>query len=314
LSIAKGYIQDVIPDSPAQHANLSRGDKLISANGVSLIGMSDAQLMPYMHGPIGTSIDLVIERGGKRFACRVVRGEVTEQDRGLPTKIGTTTPSTVSSSSTTKLGANLAATAAKKKITSPLPISFKRRTADSEAVNESVLSALDSIPRALVDDVAGAGVKILITPTIPDAFNNSSGDRPRGYIHGGGYDNCPALYSHREHTIYIAERTSRGNAPPSRNGAIAPTLLHEFGHALDHVRNISSSPEFAATYKTDCDKLSNSQRTRYYYFTQTEDAGPSELFAELFAAGVSNKAGQSIRSSNMPSAFPQSFAIIQRLL
>jgi hypothetical protein len=319
LTLDKGVVQNVLADSPAQHMSIAKGDRLISANGISLLGLDDKKISAYMHGYIGTIIELVIERGGKRFACKITRGEALEQQGGLPTKIVAATPSSPpqtirtskESSAATKSSSDTVPTT---NASIALPITFKHHTRESDAVRTDVLAALAVIPKPLVSDVAAAGVKIAITPTIPEALNNSGTDRPRGYIHGGGYDNCRALYSARENTIFIAERASRGNAPPQRNVWIASSILHEFGHALDHTRKISSSEDFAAAYKADCDKLTNTLHTRYYYFTQTEEAGPSELFAELFAHALSGKGRIAINDANMPAAFPRSFAIVQKLI
>jgi carboxyl-terminal processing protease len=70
------YAQYVIPDSPAAKAGLQTGDALISADGHSLIGTSIAGVQQRVLGPKGTTVNLEIERNGKRMTFSIVRGEV----------------------------------------------------------------------------------------------------------------------------------------------------------------------------------------------------------------------------------------------
>ena len=55
-------IGQVLPDTPAERAGLMVGDRLISANGISLIGLDLDTATGHIKGPVGTTVNLVIDR------------------------------------------------------------------------------------------------------------------------------------------------------------------------------------------------------------------------------------------------------------
>ena len=64
-------------------------------------------------------------------------------------------------------------------------------------------------------------------------------------------------------------------------------LLHEMGHAYDSVKgHLSQSGEFDRCYKEDFSHITNTQRTRHSYYTQSDGAGASEIFAQLFSYAI----------------------------
>jgi carboxyl-terminal processing protease len=67
------YVEDVIPGSSAETAGVQPGDTLLSAEGVSLKGMSVAEIQMKLKGKEGTAITLGVTRDGKALSYLLVR-------------------------------------------------------------------------------------------------------------------------------------------------------------------------------------------------------------------------------------------------
>jgi hypothetical protein len=194
-------------------------------------------------------------------------------------------------------------------------IIIHRHTADTDDVYSQVTGALSLISRQIKEELFNFGIRIVIAPTIAEANPDSSQNKPRGYIHGGGMDNVPGMYMPWNKQIFVGERASWKNSPPQRNRWVQSTMLHETGHAFDDSHyHLSTAGDFKAAYDEDFQRLTNSQRTRLYYYCQEGDAGPSELFAELFALTESSAGGIDPRSPELVSAFPNSLKFVRTLL
>lgn len=204
-------------------------------------------------------------------------------------------------------------------------VTVRRTTADTGNARTGITMGLSRIPRALKDAVFGDGCKVLITPTILEHKPELATTKPRGYSHGGGYDNCPAMYMPTENEILVAEKWGWKNGPPRPGTAemYEECLGHEFGHAFDaflgkaaqggvrrHYYNLTESSWFADTYTRELNSP-NEQRRAADYYTQKGTAGPSELFAELFGSIFSVEATAEQR--RLAQFFPQTRAKIQQL-
>ncbi len=164
-------------------------------------------------------------------------------------------------------------------------ITVQRRTADTDTTLIQVCRALKSVPKEIVEDLKGGGITVLVTPTVLEAMPGSAMEKPRGYDHGGGYTNAGALF--HSPNIVIGERVSYLSSVPEPNRRVASGMLHEMGHAYDHVKgNLSQKGKFKECYQEDFSHITNTQRTRHSYYTQENGAGASELFAELFSYGI----------------------------
>jgi len=164
-------------------------------------------------------------------------------------------------------------------------ISTGRHTADTDRTLVQVMRAIKLVPKNIVDELKAGGISVLVTPTILEAMPGSAMDKPRGYDHGGGYTNCGALF--HSPRIFIGERVSYLSSVPYLNRNIASSMLHEMGHAYDSVKgHLSQSGEFDRCYKEDFSHITNTQRTRHSYYTQSDGAGASEIFAQLFSYAI----------------------------
>ncbi|MBP9808885.1 hypothetical protein KBF38_11345 [bacterium] len=164
-------------------------------------------------------------------------------------------------------------------------ITVLRHTADTDRALIQVCRALKLVPKQIVDDLKGGGITVLVTPTVLEAKPGSAMEKPRGYNNGGGYTNAGALFSHPR--IVIGERVSYLSGVAQPNNSVASAMLHEMGHAYDHVRGgLSHKGKFKDCYQQDFGHITNTQRTKHSYYTQEGDAGASELFAQLFSYDI----------------------------
>jgi hypothetical protein len=194
-------------------------------------------------------------------------------------------------------------------------IKTKRPTADTNAVLAQVAASLKTAPKKILEELKAFGITVLVTPGMLEADPDLATERPRGYVHGGGYTNCPAMYRGSNKTILIAERVSWLSGLPQPNRGVQSAMLHEMGHAFDHCRShISASAGFSMAYKKDLGKLTNTQKNAYPYFTQEDGAGESELFAELFSFAADKRLLRNGHNGGLAQSFPSSFAYIQRLI
>lgn len=69
-------VMAVRPNSPAEHAGVQAGDRLIEADGQSMRGWTMEEARNAMRGTPGTTLKLVVERGTSRIAFEIARGEI----------------------------------------------------------------------------------------------------------------------------------------------------------------------------------------------------------------------------------------------
>ncbi|MCA9952012.1 MAG: S41 family peptidase [Anaerolineales bacterium] len=86
-----GFLTVISPieGSPAEAAGLVPGDRILEADGISLLDLDVGEAAQIVRGPVGTSVLLVIERDGETFDLEVmrdiikiasVRGEILEDN------------------------------------------------------------------------------------------------------------------------------------------------------------------------------------------------------------------------------------------
>ncbi|MBS1956815.1 MAG: PDZ domain-containing protein [Cyanobacteria bacterium SZAS-4] len=296
-------VKEVLADSPAAKARILRGDLIVSVNNYPTSSLKGDAVVKAIRGVVGTAVSLVIRRGGKDYSCSLLRSEAV-QGSGVRPRFGVANEQkTVNANPAPALN-----TAIKPDKTDQEMISIFRKSASSEPAYNRVLQALHRIPETRRNELSKWGLTVVIAPTIVDAHPQFATEKPRGYLHGGTYQNCPGLFMPSTKTIYVAEKASLGNSPFQENVWIMGTVLHEFGHAVDHYEYRSSSSDFKKAYEEDSHRLTNELRNRFYYYTQADEAGPSELFAELFS-----EASGSGESEGLGNAFPHCLQYIKQM-
>lgn len=231
----------------------------------------------------------------------------TKAERSGSTKSGTAKSSSSSKEASREKKVSLSA-----EDKSMIDIFQKKNTGNTEFVYDEVASALSCLSTKTKKTLRTKGCRILIAPTILAARPDLRGVKPRGYLHGGGYDNCPGMFSPSTKTLYIPEKAAWRNSPPQLNKWAMKVSLHELGHAYDFcMSNQSESIGFREAVKKDHQKLTNTLRNKYWYYTQS-GSGESELFAELFS--VIHGPGVALNDENMLKVFPRATEYIKGLL
>ncbi len=66
-------VASVIPDTPAERAGLRVGDILVSADGISLIGLKSETILSMIRGETGTTVVVEVERNGVTMSFTMIR-------------------------------------------------------------------------------------------------------------------------------------------------------------------------------------------------------------------------------------------------
>jgi tetratricopeptide (TPR) repeat protein len=174
------------------------------------------------------------------------------------------------------------------------------RTAVRESSIAMVKQGLRSLPQLFVDQLRGAGYKVMIAPHLTDVLPKIAEDHPRGWAKLATWHNANGTVSYDHKWIVIGERfknifTGKEITDPQMDRTIA----HEFGHAYDFFLGNSTGPRtdidseqytqfshsqsFARAYQADAQRIKDKGvKEKLEYFLQPGDAGSEELFAQLF--------------------------------
>ena len=66
-------VAGVIPNSPAENIGLKAGDLIVSANGTEFSAVEPESQVSHLRGEAGTSVSLVVERGGEKLSFSTKR-------------------------------------------------------------------------------------------------------------------------------------------------------------------------------------------------------------------------------------------------
>ena len=307
IKVAANVIKEVFPGSPADKSGVKNGNTIFTIDGKSTYGWNTKQVAETLMGPVGTTVNICVGNQRQQHSLVLTRAKPGEE-----------LTDALFDESTKRIAAdnqNKFVKAQKIDDIDKELITIFRRTQDTTEIYAQVLAALHLIPRHIKQELFDGQCKIVITPTLLEAEPKLAYEKPRGYLHDADYRNVPGMYRRSERVLWIGERYSHGTSPPQINKMVLSTTLHELGHAYDHSQNfISQSNDFMQDYDIDLKKLADSDKTTYYYFVQPEAAGPSELFAELFALSISKKGGITERSASLKTIFPQSFEFVKKYL
>jgi membrane-associated protease RseP (regulator of RpoE activity) len=322
MKVKDNQIMQVLSGSAAEKARLAPGDKIVSIDGVATTGMDSDTVARRIRGIIGSPVKLVVERGGKQYSANVVRtvldapvsaAGVSGGARTSSNAAGSAAPALDRPSSSASQAKPVGDKSAKLSGDDP-PIEILRHTNDTDAIYQEMVTTILMMPRSIRSDLNSFGVKVMLTPTMLDALPDMATERPRGYSHGGTFVNCGGLYKGAAKTLYVTERVQIGNHVASPNIRLSHTVLHEFGHAYDHCKQITRSEDFLSSYQSDSGRLTNTLREHFYYYTQADEAGPSELFAQLFMCAVSPAGTVNTNDQNLTRTFPKCYELVKKIV
>lgn len=84
-----GRVFSTVSDAPAQRAGVQAGDLIIGVDGVSIQGKTNAEIAPLLRGPIGTSVDVTVQREASApFAVRIRRSKIVEESARYRRELG----------------------------------------------------------------------------------------------------------------------------------------------------------------------------------------------------------------------------------
>lgn len=134
----------------------------------------------------------------------------------------------------------------------------------------------EQIPSAILDALARANVKLAFTDKI---LNKNANDTIRG------------VYVSEWGAVYVPEKLTSGapNSNPER------AIRHEFGHAVDHMLNVSTTDKFLQAFRADLQGVNNRgvRRDLLEQFIPNQitplEKAAREAFAEAFA--IKTRAG-----------------------
>jgi hypothetical protein len=133
-------------------------------------------------------------------------------------------------------------------------ISVLRTTEDTERIYDDVMGALNLLPHKLKEQLAALGVKIVLTPTISEAFTATADPA----LAGNGYVSWKE-YSPTAKTLYIAEGPPDTDYGLPTYDDVATGLLYAFAY----LRKIDASGVFSAAIAADYERIPPELAVKY---------------------------------------------------
>ena len=148
---------------------------------------------------------------------------------------------------------------------------------------DAVVAQLEKMPLAELEQMERNGTKVVACRgSVTDHRTDLQGVQPRGWPPGKTWDDVPGAFVPDRNEVVIATRAaadgSREIPPTGSSHGSANLVLHEAGHAMDHVGGEVSENDaaFKAAYEAD-------QAAMPEYLRQPGEAGRSEAYAESHA-------------------------------
>lgn len=206
--------------------------------------------------------------------------------------------------------------AAKDELDDNALIEVVSHTSDTDQVYQAVLRAVDSIPESVKNTLVRNGVRWKIVSTLIDYDPLLAAKPARGWGDGRDFRYVAGTYSFRHKAVLIAEKALRTKDNVlSLKGHRLLTTLHETGHAFDWaMKHFSKTAEFRSAYNQDIAALNDEQRKKLQYYLQSNDAGPEETFAELFADVIVQQEHLPQERPSVIEFFPSCFSVVRNLL
>ncbi len=192
----------------------------------------------------------------------------------------------------------------------------ERSSASSEFRQEcSVI--LKTVPDNLRAILSEFGLMVQPTWDIFETLEFSDYHGPRGHGDRFTWPRVSGLCRNQGHVVVLCEYVvlnERRQKAENRQGVFNHELGHSFDAACDY---ISQKEEFLARVKQDTERIHQalppSLSSVLHYFLAEAPQGPSEIFAECFAACLGVCAVK-YWTEDMKSWFPKSYEMVERLV
>ncbi|MBU6455227.1 MAG: hypothetical protein KGS72_25885 [Cyanobacteria bacterium REEB67] len=178
----------------------------------------------------------------------------------------------------------------------------------------SIQAMIDAVPADILSVVRKFGMAVLPVADLYDVISWLP------YLGPGGtwekrtqWDTVSGVCLFDGHLSVVARnyREERGYYKAENRQGV---FNHELGHGFDAAfEYISQTREFLECVAADIEKLDRLNQRIYAYLLQSMPTGPSEIFAECFAAILGMCAVPSW-TKDMPVYFPESFGFVKRLV
>lgn len=148
---------------------------------------------------------------------------------------------------------------------------------------DAVVAELEKMPLAELQQMERNGTKVVACRgSVTDHRTDLHGVQPRGWPPGKTWDDVPGAFVPDRNEVVIATRAGangqREIPPTGSSHGSASLVLHEAGHAMDHVGGEVSQNDAAFRAAYDADQAAMPE-----YLRQPGEAGRSEAYAESHA-------------------------------
>lgn len=176
-----------------------------------------------------------------------------------------------------------------------------------------IYRAADKIPPKVQNLLSLKGIEIVVPTTLVEHRPELKKKRARGWPAGTTYEHVDAAFYPHTKEILVAEHYVHPETQAlSMNIRPAAALAHETGHGFDEALNLfSARPEFLAAYYADLDDIIKHGGEVPPYFLQAGEAGPEEVFAEIFSQLLGHASLASI--AGMWKSWPRTAELIRGL-
>lgn len=160
---------------------------------------------------------------------------------------------------------------------------------------------VSEIPDEVHAALKANNTEIVYTKRIEEHDATLAAERPAGWPKDASWKNVDGYYDSEKKQIVVAHEHLDYHSKEYRESErIKGVLFHEAGHGLDAALNGSSTARrFVAAYESDVAAMDEATKRSLSYFTQPNDDGKREAFAEVFAnsQGQDSRFGQRISES-----------------
>lgn len=151
---------------------------------------------------------------------------------------------------------------------------------------------VDSLSDRVKQTLVSRGAKIAVGRRFGDVLPDLADVHPRGWPEGLTWSHVDGGYVEPYRLALACEEVKDDRSGEFvRSTRTIGVLSHETGHAYDHALDrFSGSSEFRQAYTRDVESLSERDKRFVTYYLQPGQAGPEEVFAELFGRLTGNGA------------------------